>query len=92
MKMYLLQNVFAALRSLMEVAVIILEGKYDGELIDMDNGVKLIRDRGIHFLKNIMNIFIAVYYLSKPEGKASKIGVIGIITSIIGILESLRII
>lgn len=34
MKFYLFQNMFGVLRNLMEVVIIIFEGKYEGEMID----------------------------------------------------------
>ena len=85
MKMYLLQNVFGALRSIMEAVVIMMEGKYQGEMVDMDNGATLIRNRGIQFLRNILDIFVALYYLRQPKGKATRAGIIGFITSIISL-------
>jgi len=58
----------------------------------MDNGAKLIRDRAIQFLRHILDIFVALYYLRKPAGGAARTGVIGVITSIIAICESLKLI
>ena len=91
-KMYLIQNIFGALKALMEIVIIILEGKYEGEMIDMDNGSTLIRNKGIQFLRNILDIFVASYLLRQPRGQAGKAGVIGVITSLIGIAESLKVV
>ena len=90
--MYLLQNVFGALRSLMQIILIVIEGKYEGEMIDMSKGTILIRSKLIDFIKNILDIFVANYYIHKPAGKAGKIGVIGTITSLIGIGQSLKLV
>ena len=84
-KMYLIQNIFGALKSLMEIAIIILEGKYEGEMIDMDNGSVLIRNKGIQFLRNILDIFVASYLIRQPKGGAAKTGIIGVVTSLIAI-------
>ena len=83
--MYLIQNIFGALKSLMEIAIIILEGKYEGEMIDMDNGSTLIRNKGIQFLRNILDIFVASYLIRQPKGGAAKTGIIGVVTSLIAI-------
>lgn len=92
MMMYKWQNIVGALKCLAEVAVIVMEGKYEGELLDMDNGSKVIKGKMIEFLKNILDIFVASYYLNKPAGKAGRIGVIGMITSIIGLCKELKVI
>ena len=58
----------------------------------MEMGAKIMRSKVIIFIKNILDILIANYYLNKPEGKAFKIGIIGVVTSIIGICQSLKVI
>ena len=92
MKMYRLQNIFGALKNLAEIAAIVMEGQFNGELIDMENGMKLIRGRAIEFIRNVLDIFVASYYLHQPAGQARKIGIIGIITSIIQVLQALNLI
>jgi hypothetical protein len=39
-----------------------------------------------------LDIFVANYYLNQPAGKASIIGVIGMVTSIIGVAQALNMI
>lgn len=92
MKMYMLQNVFTALRSLVEIALIILEGKYEGEMIDMEKGTKILKGKAVTIIRSILDIFVGHYYLNKPAGSAAKIGLIGVVTSIIGICQSLELI
>ena len=48
--------------------------------------------RAVDFIKNILDIFVAKYLLSKPKGAAAKIGVIGVITSLIGIAQSMKVV
>lgn len=69
-----------------------LEGKYQGELLDMEKGKQLIIGRAVDFLKNILDIFVANYYINLPAGGASRTGVIGVITSIIGLSQALKMI
>ncbi len=90
MKYYLLQNIFGALRNLIDMAIIILEGKYEGEMIDFSNGGKLIKERAFDMIRCILDCLVALYYLKGTFG-AKTAGVIGVITSIMGILQSLKI-
>lgn len=90
MRMYALQNFFGALRSLAEIVVMMMEGKYNGEMIDMESGKKLIIGRLVDFVKCILDIFVANYYLKLPQGGAARTGVIGVITSVIGICQALK--
>ena len=92
MRMYRLQNIFGALKALAEVAVIFMEGTYEGEMLDMEMGAKVMKSKLLIFLRNILDIFVANYYLNKPQGKAFKIGVIGVITSIIGLCQAMKVI
>ena len=89
MKMYRFQNIFGALKSLLQITVIFIDGKYEGQLIDMEKGSTLIKNLALEFLRNILDIFVASYYLNQPAGKAKTIGVIGVITSVIGIVQVL---
>ena len=90
MKMYRLQNVFGALKNLCEIVVIFMEGTNEGEVLDMEMGAKIMRSKVIGVIKCILDIVIANYYLNPGEGKAKKTGIIGVITSIIGILQVLK--
>lgn len=92
MQMYRLQNIFGALRSLAEIAVMVIEGKYEGELLDMEKGKDLILGRAVDFLKNILDILVASYYLTQPKGAAASTGVIGVITSLVAICQALKVI
>lgn len=89
---YLLQNVFGVLRSFAEIAMIILEGKYQGKMLDMESGSKILKGKAVEIIKCILDIFVAHYYINKPAGKAARIGVVGVITSLIGIAQSLKLI
>ncbi len=88
--MYRLQNIFGALRSLAEIAVMILEGKFQGELLDMSKGQELIIGRAVDCLRCVLDIFVANYYLCKPAGGAARTGVIGVISSLIGIYQAVK--
>jgi hypothetical protein len=91
MKMYLLQNIFGFLRSITEISLLILEGRYEGEIIDEEEkGVKIVKNKAFVIIRNILDMFVATYYINRPAGKASRIGVVGVITSLIGIYQSLR--
>ena len=67
-----------------------MEGTYEGEVLDMEMGAKIMKSKILLFIKNILDIFVANYYLNQPEGKAFKIGIIGVITSLIGICQALK--
>jgi len=58
----------------------------------MDKGSKIIKSKAFEIIRSILDIFVGVYYLNKPAGSAARIGVVGVITSIIGICQSLKII
>ena len=73
----------------MQIALIFVDGKYEGKLVDMDKGPILLKKLGIQAIRNILDIFIAYYYLNKPAGKAKIYGTIGTITSLIGIGQAL---
>jgi len=92
MKMYRLQNIFGALKSLAEVVVIFMEGTYEGEVLDMEMGAKIMKSKILVFIRNILDIFVANYYLNKPQGQAFKVGIIGVITSIIALCQALQLI
>jgi hypothetical protein len=55
----------------------------------MDKGPTLIKNLALEFIRNILDIFVASYYLNLPAGKAKTIGVLGMITSVIGIVQAL---
>lgn len=74
------------------MVIILFEGKYNGEMLDMDSGSKLLKGKGVEIVRSLLDIWVGVYYLNKPAGQAAKVGVIGVITSIIGICQSLKII
>ena len=69
-----------------------MEGTYNGEVLDMEMGAKIMKSKVLIFIKNILDIFVANYYLNKPEGKAFKVGIIGVISSLIGICQALKVI
>lgn len=91
-RMYRLQNIFGALRSLAEIAVMFLEGQYQGEVLDMEKGKTLILGRALDFIKCILDILVANYYLTQPKGGAAKTGVIGVVTSLLAICQALKVI
>lgn len=92
MKMYRLQNIFGALKSLAEIVVIFMEGTYEGEVLDMEMGAQVMKSKILLFIRNILDIFVANYYLHRPQGQAFKIGIIGVITSLIALCQALKLI
>ena len=73
----------------MQLVVVFIDGKYEGQLIDMDKGQILLKKLAVEFIRNVLNVFVAYYYLNRPAGKAGKFGVIGVITSLIAIGQAL---
>lgn len=55
----------------------------------MDKGQVLLKKIAVEFIRNVLDIFVAYYYINKPAGKAKTFGVIGVITSLIGIGQAL---
>jgi hypothetical protein len=56
----------------------------------MEEGSKIIKSRAVDIIKNLLDIFVALYYLRRPEGQAQRIGVVGVVTSLIGVCQSLK--
>lgn len=54
----------------------------------MEKGSKILKSKALEILRNILDIFVARYYLHKPAGSAAKIGVLGVISSVISISQS----
>lgn len=52
----------------------------------------MIRNHSIDLLKNILDMFIAWYYLKKPTGLASRAGVVGVVTTLIGLAQAEKLI
>lgn len=92
MKAYRLQNIFGALKCLMEVLMIFMEGTYEGEMLDMQDGMKIMRGKLIQFIRCVLDIFVANYYINMPKGSAARIGVIGTITSLIALCQTLKVV
>ena len=44
------------------------------------------------FIRNILDIFVANYYLNRPQGQAFKIGIIGVVTSLIALCQAVKLI
>ena len=93
-QMYLLQNVFGALKSLLQIIIITKTGVLFDSLPEDDysKGEKLIRSKSIEFLRNILDLFIACYYLNKPLNSSPRIAVIGMTTSILALGKSMHLI
>ena len=73
----------------MQIIVIFIDGKYEGQLVDMEKGQVLLKKLTVEFIRNILDVFVAYYYINKPVGKAKTFGMIGVITSLIGIGQAL---
>lgn len=89
MKMYRLQNILGALKCAIQILLMFFDGKYEGKLVDMEKGKILLKKIAIELIRNVLDIFVAYYYLNKPAGKAKIFGAIGVITSLIGIAQAL---
>jgi hypothetical protein len=61
-------------------------------MLDMQEGMKIMRGKLVQFIKCILDIFVANYYLHEPKGQAARIGVVGTITSLIGLCQALKVI
>lgn len=94
MKMYLWQNIVGALKALLEVLLLVQRGSLDEEKAqeDLAKGEKLVRSKSIEFLRNVLDIFVACYYLNRPSGLAGRAGFIGILTSLIALGQALKLI
>ena len=57
-----------------------------------EKGEKEMRSKSIEFLRNILDIVVACYYLNKPPNTAARVGIVGILTSLIGLSQSLQLI
>ena len=51
-----------------------------------------MRSKSIEFLRNLLDIVVACYYLNKPPSTAARVGIVGILTSLIGLGQSLELI
>ena len=94
--MYLLQNVFGAVKSLIAMLTIIQRGSIsnnkEGEEQSLERGEKQMRSQSIEFLRNILDVVVACYYINKPNNTAARVGIVGILTSLIGLAQSLKLI
>lgn len=90
--MYFLQNLFGVLKNLMEMTMIIFEQRSnDKELRDLDEVVSEIKGKAFDLIKCLLDILVAFYYW-KGSIPAKKAGIIGVITSIMAICQSLKLI
>jgi len=55
----------------------------------MNKGQVVLKKIVIEFIRNILDIFVAYYYINTPAGKAKTFGIIGVITSLIRIGQEL---
>ena len=95
LKMYMLQNIFGAVKCLIEMLILIQRGGIGvgmKEEEDMEKGEKLMRSKSIELLRNILDVVVACYYINKPANAAARVGIVGILTSLIGIAQSLELI
>ena len=94
LKMYMLQNIFGAVKCLIEMLILIQRGGIGAGMKeeDMEKGEKLMRSKSIELLRNILDVVVACYYINKPANAAARVGIVGILTSLIGIAQSLELI
>ena len=93
--MYLLQNIAGALKSVVEIVILIQKGTLEegwAQEEDLHRGEQLIRSKSIEFLRNLLDCFVACYYLNKPKNLAARIGVVGMLTSLIALGQALKLI
>lgn len=90
MHMYFLQNVVGVIRNIVEMAIVIVDGKYDGELVDSQSGGKIIKRKAFDLLRCLLDTLVALHYW-KGTITPQKAGIVGVITSFMGILQSLKV-
>lgn len=92
--MYLCQNIVGALKSFLEILLMVQRGNLGDrkEREDLDKGEQLVRSKSIEFLRNILDIFVACYYINRPQGLAGRTGFIGMLTSLIVLGQALQLI
>jgi hypothetical protein len=64
LRMYLLQNVCGAAKCLLEMLMLLRRGGLSGAEEELGRGEKLMRSKSIEFLRNILDVFVACYYLN----------------------------
>lgn len=96
MLMYLLQNLFGAAKNLVELMAIVQKGPQHNESFhslskeeDKLQGEKEVRNKSIELLRCILDIMVACYYLRRPADSAHRVGIIGVVTSLIALGQHL---
>ena len=87
-KFYMFENIFGVLRNLMEILVILTEGKYDDQSLDLKTVNVLVKRKIFDLVRNFLDIFVAMHYLNQKIS-AKNAGIIGVITSIMSIMQIL---
>lgn len=88
--MYLAQNIAGALRCFTEIMVLLMDGKSQEVEVTLEEGESIIRKKGVEFLRNFLDILVALYLLKKPSELAGRVGVLGMVTSLISIFQALK--
>ena len=85
MKFYFLQNLMGVLNNIISMAIKIYTSKDSG---DVKKVVQAIKVYSFDLIKCLFDCLVALYYL-KHNLTANKIGILGVITSIMGIMQSI---
>lgn len=85
MKFYFLQNLMGVLNNIISMAIKIHSSKDSG---DVKKVVQAIKVYSFDLIKCLFDCIVALYYL-KHNLPAGKIGILGVITSIMGIMQSI---
>lgn len=83
MKFYFLQNFMGVLKNIMNMAFKINSSKDSG---DIKKAVQAIKVYSFDLIKCLFDCLVALYYMKKNL-PAGKIGILGVITSIMGIMQ-----
>lgn len=89
MKYYFLQNVFGVLKNIMEITLIIFEQRVNEKNISLDNMTNEVKKRAFDLIRCLLDVLVALFYL-KGSIPAKKAGILGVITSIMAICQSLK--
>lgn len=85
MKFYFLQNLFGAIHNLFKMAITISNARDEGK----KNTVKAIQAFSFDLLRCILDCIVGLFYW-KNKLPAKQVGVIGVISSIMAIMQSIE--
>lgn len=85
------ENICGVLKNLMEILEIFIDGKYEDQRLDLKTMNILIKRKFFDLIRCALDILVAVHYLNKKIS-AKTAGIIGVVTSIISIIQILALV